>query len=146
MLLLAGHDHSGVWLALTSCFQSIVLWILSLWYGIGSLFDYLDILCLVLCIGGVTVWLSSGQSLSGLLASIAADFIACIPSLYKTFRLPHTETITFYALDSIAGFCMLFSTSFTLQAAPFPLYIATINGAYVTTIIARRMCQGSVSP
>lgn len=136
--LLAGHDHSGVWLALGSAVESGMLWVLSWWKGIGTIFNPLDMTCLVLCVIGITVWLVSGQSVAGLLASIVADFVACVPSLYKTIRLPHTETATFYALGSVAGVCVLLSTPITFLNALFPLYICLVNALFVGIIIVRR--------
>lgn len=136
--LLAAHDHTGVWLALTSAIQSVVLWVFALWKGTGSLFNRLDMTCLGLCAIGVIFWIVSGQSLTGLLASMAADVFGCAPSIYKTWRQPYTETITFYALDAVAGLCILFSTAITWLNALFPIYIFLINAVFVVVIVLRR--------
>ena len=136
--LLAAHDHSGVWLALTSTIQAIGLWLLSLRKGMGSIFNRLDMICLLLCALGILLWLASGQSLVGLFASIAADLIGCVPSIVKTWRLPYSETITFYGLDAVAGICILFSTPITWRSAIFPIYIFLINAVFVAVIAGRR--------
>jgi hypothetical protein len=136
--LLAGHDHSGMWLALTSFIESLIIWLLALRFGIGSLFNRLDIICLALCGVGVGLWIVSGQSLLGLLASIVADCIGCVPSLVKTWKLPYTETTAFYLFGMVAGLCILFATPITLVNMLFPAYIALIDGTFVVVIMLRR--------
>ena len=131
--LLAGHDTSGVWLALVSFIETVIIWLLSLRRGMGGR-GRLDMFCVALCGLGLVLWMLSGQSLVGLLLSIVADCIACIPSLVKTIRLPHTETPLFFAMGSCAGVCILLAGPFTWRAALFPAYIALINAVYVGVI------------
>jgi hypothetical protein len=66
--------------------------------------------------------------------SIVVDLIACLPSLYKTIQLPHTESWLFYALDAIAGLSILLVSAHSLTAILYPAYIMLINGAYVFII------------
>jgi len=135
--LLAGNDRSGVWLALASFAESIILFGLSLWRGIGGT-NRLDIICLVLCMIGVGWWLVSGESLAGLLASIIADCIACIPSLIKTVRLPHTESLWFYLLGVISAVCIALVGPYDWRSLLYPLYIMIINAAYAVPIARPR--------
>src|SRR5688572_19543566 len=86
--LWANGDTSGLWLALTSFIESGIIWMLALKKGIGGQ-DTLDWICLALCGAGIMFWLAGGNSMAGLIASIVADLVACIPSLHKTARLPH---------------------------------------------------------
>jgi hypothetical protein len=137
--LVAAHDHSGVWLALTSAIQSVVLWLLSLWRGIGSVLNKLDLICVALCLAGAALWLINGQALLGLIASIVADFIGCVPSLVKTVRLPHTEALAFYLLDTIAGACILFGGPPNGRAALYPVYIMVVNVLFVVPIARQRL-------
>ena len=134
--LVAGHDTSGVWLALVSCVQSAVIWALSLWRGMGGK-GKLDWLCFMLCGVGVIVWLLSGQSTAGLVASIVADLVAIIPSLHKTVRMPHTESLAFFAVDAVAGLFVVAAGPYTWQAALFPAYIFLINTTYAVIIFTR---------
>jgi hypothetical protein len=131
--LWAAGDASGIWLALTSLVQALFIWALSFKRGIGGR-DRLDIICLVLCLMGAVLWLVSGQSLLGLILSIVADIIACVPSLLKTVRLPHTESVWFYVLDTIAGGCIVFASAHTQAAMLFPVYIVLANGVFVAVI------------
>ena len=144
--LWANGDTSGLWLALTSLLQAVLILVLC-WgrRGIGG-GSRLDWACLGLCVVGIVLWLAWNQSLLGLLASIAADLVACIPSLHKTVRLPHTESLAFYALDTVAGLCVFLAGPFGWQAALFPLYIVLINAAFVLVIAFGRRRADAAPP
>jgi len=131
--LVAGDDQSGVWLGLTSFIQSLAIGILSIRYGMGGT-SRLDIACLGLCALGIGLWIVSGESLFGLAISVVADLVACVPSLVKTYRYPHTEQSLAYVLDMFAGVCIMAAGPFGWQALIFPGYLAVVNGVFVVLI------------
>ena len=131
--LWADNDGSGVWLALVSFLQALCIWALTFKHGIGGK-SRLDIVCLLLCGIGLGIWAITDEPWLGLVASIVADFIACVPSLVKTVRLPHTELMLFYALDAIAGVLIAAAGPFTARTITFPAYIVAINLAFVAVI------------
>lgn len=131
--LWAEGDTSGVWLAFVSFMQALFVWALSFRYGMGGR-NRLDFICLTMCFVGIGVWLWSGEALLGLLASIIADLAACMPSLHKTVRLPHTESLMYYALDTVAGVLIIAAGPYDWRAVLFPAYIAAINLAFVVII------------
>jgi hypothetical protein len=131
--LWAAGDTSGIWLALVSFLQAIFILVLSFKKGMGG-HQFIDYACLGLCMVGIGVWLVSGESWTGLIASVVADCIAIVPSLRKTIRYPHTELMAFYALDAVAGVVILLAGPFTLRAMFFPFYIALINAVFVVAI------------
>jgi hypothetical protein len=131
-LWLAG-DTSGVWLALVSFVQAVVIFGVSLKRGMGGT-SRLDWTCLGLCLAGLALWLLAGWPWFGLLASIVADAVAMVPALRKTMRWPHTELTLFYAIDVFAGLAIVLAGPLTLQAIVFPAYIALINLVFVIAI------------
>lgn len=139
--LLADGDTSGVWLALASFAQAGIVWALSFRYGMGGR-DKLDFICFCLCFAGIAVWWATGDALLGLLAFIAADFVAVLPALVKTIRLPHTELGLFYGLDVIAAALILLVGPYGWQAVLYPAYLLVINGVFVLAI---RRTKGEVS-
>ena len=141
--LWASNDRAAVWLAFVSFVQSAVILALSLGRrGIGGREPF-DFLCLGLCGGGIVLWLLSGESLFGLVMSIVADILACLPSLRKTIRWPHTESLTFYVLDVIAGAAIALAGAFTLGGLLYPLYIVAANAAFVLAIAWPRRSQSA---
>lgn len=131
--LWADGDTSGIWLALASLAQAIIVWALSFRYGMGGR-DRLDIACFFLCFIGIGLWWGSGDALVGLAAFILADFVAVLPSLVKTIRLPFTELALFYALDVVAASLILLVGPYTVDALLYPVYLFCINLAFVMII------------
>lgn len=132
--LAARHDVPGALLAFTSFLPAIVLWVVSLKRGMGGS-DPLDYVCLALCCVGSVLWLVSGDSFLGLVLSVIADIVACVPSLVKTIKLPHTEIASYYLIDVIAGGFIALVAVPTLSGLLYPLYLAAINGAFVVAIV-----------
>lgn len=135
--LLFNGDTSGVWLALASFLQAAVVFGLALRFGMGGR-DRLDVLCFVCCVLGLAIWLLTGESLVGLTAAIVADFIGIVPALVKTYRWPHTEIWSFYAIDTVASACVLAVSDHTLAALAYPLYLLLINLVFALIIVWRQ--------
>jgi len=143
--LVAGQDRAGVWLALVSLLQTIVLLGLSFKWGIGGR-DWLDFVCLLLCAIGIGLWLASRQSLFGLVLSILADLLACVPSLVMSWRLPHTELAAFYWLDVVASACVAAAAPLHWQAQLYPGYLVLINTVFGLAIWHGRRKQRKIIP
>lgn len=132
--LVAGNSSvGGIWLAAASFVQAVIVWALSLKYGVGGK-DRLDAVCFVLCAVGLVGWILTGESLVGLLTAIVTDLIAVLPSLFKTIRMPHTESWLFYALDTVASVFIMVATPFVLRDQLYPAYLLAINALFVGVI------------
>jgi len=125
--LFAQKDTVAIWLAGVSTLQSILIFILSIKYGMGG-WSKADLFCLVVACFGIVLWQTTKNPSLALYASIIADFIGMIPTLTKTFRFPETEVWLFYALDMCAAFLNLFAVkSFVVQQFSYPLYLIIVN-------------------
>ncbi len=132
--LIAQHNNVAVWLAGVSTLQAIIIFYLSIQRGMGG-WSKIDILCLIIAIIGIIVWQTTNNPILGLYFSILADFTGMIPALIKTYQLPHTENVWFFALDTLAGLFTLFAvTTFTAEQIAYPIYIFIINAAMVFLI------------
>lgn len=133
--LFAQGDKVAVWLAGASTLQSILIFILSLKYGMGG-WNKTDIACLLIALIGIVAWQTTNEPILALYFSIAADFVGVIPTLVKTYHFPETEIWSYYLLDTIAGgFSLLALGSWTLQEYSYPLYVVFINLAIVLLVI-----------
>ena len=132
--LLAAQDTSGIWLALASFIQAVIIFWLTIKFGMSG-HGALDAVCFVLCMIGLAIWLATGQSLIGLAGAIIADFIAVVPALVKTWRLPHTESWLFYALDCVAAVFIISAGPYSGANLAYPLYILVINAVFVFAIM-----------
>jgi hypothetical protein len=102
--------------------------VISIKRGVGG-WARLDIFCLVVAIFGVALWQLSSSPEIALMASIFADFIGCVPTIIKTYRLPKSEDWRCYAMDMVAGVISLAAVKdFSLLSVSFPIYIFLVNG------------------
>ena len=125
--LFAQHDTVAIWLAGVSTIQSIIVFSLSIKYGMGG-WSKTDILCLIIALSGIVLWQTTKDPSLALYTSLLADFTGIIPTLIKTFHHPDTEVWTFYALDgSAATFSLLAVKVFTPQQFSYPLYLLFVN-------------------
>ena len=139
--LFVQKDTVAIYLAGISTLQSILIFILSIQYGMGG-WSKVDVFCLMVAIFGIILWQTTKNPSLALYASILADFIGMIPALIKTYNFPKTEVWTFYALDVCAALFSLFAiksfTVFTVQQFAYPLYITCINFLMVVLIVRDR--------
>lgn len=138
MSLFAQKDTVAIWLAGVSTLQSILIFALSIKYGMGG-WSKMDLLCMLIAVSGIVLWQTTNNPSLALYASILADFVGMVPALIKTYRFPETEIWTFYAIDVCAGFFSLLAVkSFTLQQFSYPLYIILINLFMVLLSLRRK--------
>lgn len=133
--LFAQGDRVALWLAAVSALQSILIFALSIKFGMGG-WEKKDILCVVIALAGIVLWQTTKNPVLALYAAILADFTGMIPALIKTYHFPKTEVWTFYLLDVFAAiFSLLAVKELTIQQASYPIYIMIINLMMVALII-----------
>jgi len=106
--LFAQHDTVAIWLAGASALQAILLFGLSIKYGMGG-WAKTDIACLIIAFIGIAFWQTTKNPSLALYASILSDFTGMIPALIKTYKYPKTEVWSFFLLD-------VFAAAFSLMA------------------------------
>jgi len=98
----------------------------------------LDYVCGALSIGGTAGWLVTRQGLVALAAAVAADAIAGVPTLIKSWRLPESESTSIY-LGSFANAVITLLTvkHVSAEVVTFPLYIAVFAFVQVALVGGR---------
>ena len=81
---------------------------------------------------GTIVWLVTRNGILAISAAIAADFLAGIPTLMKSWTHPETETVYSYlgAVISMA-ILLLTITHWTFEEAAFPIFIVCVASVEV---------------
>jgi len=101
------------------------------------LFDRFDMTCLLLVIVGLVIWYIFQSPAMAVIAVIAIDAIAGLPTLRHAFKHPEEETAFNFATASIASLLTLFvAGSVAITAIAYPLYLVLFNG-YVVYLISR---------
>ncbi len=139
--LFVQNNHVAIWLAGISTIQSVIIFSLSLKYGMGG-WSKTDFICLLIALFGIILWKTTNNPVLALYAAIAADFTGMIPALIKTYYHPETEVWNFYLLDVFAaGFTLLALRQWTLQEFSYPIYIMLINLIMVLIIMRPKLFE-----
>ncbi len=87
----------------------------------------LDYVCGACSAAGLVIWLVTGHGTVAIAASIAADALAALPTLQKSWRAPETETAAAYLAASLnAGITLLTVSTVTTAVVAFPIYILVV--------------------
>ena len=133
--LFAQHNEVAIWLAGASTLQALLIFILSIKYGMGG-WSKTDLLCLGIALVGIVLWQTTQNPVLALYAAILADFTGMVPAFIKTYRWPDTEIVSFYVLDVFAAaFSLLALSVWSPQEYSYPLYIMLVNLCMALLII-----------
>jgi hypothetical protein len=98
-----------------------------------------EVVMIAIAGGGVTGWLLVDEPLVATACVVAADLVGAALMIPKTWRDPDSETLTTFALASLAG-----ALAAGAVAAPdpslllYPVYFCVINGGIALLILQRR--------
>ena len=144
--LFAQGNQAAIYLAILQWTGSVVIFILSIKYGIGGK-DKSDFAVLFLALLAIAIWKITDNPLLGLYMSLLADFVGIAPTLVKSFYKPETEDPKFYFFDVLAAFFSLLAIqSLVFSQIVFPLYILFINLVCVILIFIGRKFKVKTSP
>jgi hypothetical protein len=95
----------------------------------------LDFACGAMSVVGTIAWLCTQNGLVAIFAAIAADFVAGIPTMMKSWSHPETETVTSY-IGAVINVAILLLTikHWTFEVAAFPAFILCIGAIQVVFI------------
>ncbi len=131
-------DYANFWLFISYALGNLILFLLSIKYGMGG-WSKSDIVCLLIALVGIIVWQISGNPLTALYASVIADFTGMIPALRKTYAHPETEIWPFYFCDILATLLIIVAHKhITFNELLYPLYLLVINATMIIFIIRPR--------
>ena len=85
----------------------------------------IDYACGAVSVAGTVVWLVTRNGVLAISAAIAADFLAGIPTLMKSWTHPETETVHSYIGALISMVVLLLTVDhWTFDVVAFPLFVA----------------------
>ncbi len=125
--LFAESDRVVFWLIAMMAVNSIILFLISLKYGVGG-WAKSDVICLIIALVGITSWKLTSNPAFGLYAAVVADFAGMIPTVIKTYRHPETEYSLWFLLDVVSIILILIALPrWELIVVLYPLYLLIIN-------------------
>ena len=85
----------------------------------------MDYACGAVSVVGTVVWLVTRNGVLAISAAIAADFLAGVPTLMKSWTHPQTETVHSYIGALISMVVLLLTVDhWTFDVVAFPLFVA----------------------
>jgi hypothetical protein len=92
----------------------------------------IDYACGAMSVVGTVTWLVTRNGVLAIWAAIAADFLAGVPTLMKSWTHPETETVYSYAGAVISMVILLLTIDhWTFDVAAFPVFIACLASVEV---------------
>lgn len=134
----AGYIASGArttaWVFLAFTFTTIVIFILSLRYGVGG-FNKLDLCCLGAATIIILLWVSTGNPLIALYMGLSAKMLGYFPIVKKAYLQPVTENALSWSMAAAASTLNLLAlTSFQLHIALAP-FVTTITDVLIAILL-----------
>ena len=112
--------------------------VLSIWHGVGGL-GAGELVVIGLAAVGVAGWIASSEPVVATAWVILADIAGAALMLPKTWRDPHSETLSSYTLAAAAGALGAVAVgALELDLLLYPVYFALINAVIAATIMLRR--------
>jgi hypothetical protein len=97
-----------------------------------------DIACGVASVGGLVIWLATSNDTIALAAFMAADALAGLPTLVKSWRAPETESVNTYVTSLInAALTLATVTVWSSAEVAFPIQIMIFNTVLIVLIGGR---------
>jgi hypothetical protein len=98
----------------------------------------LDYICGFVSLLGTVGWLVSRHGTVALVAAVAADGLAAVPTIVKSWKDPDSETATLYFTGvANAGITLLTVHQLTLAVVAFPAYVLIVGTLQIALVAGR---------
>lgn len=132
---LAKGATDSLWLTGAQTISVLIVFILSIKYGVGGL-NKQDIKALIAAGIGLLLWAITKEALYALFIVITIDFIGVFLTTIKAYKDPKSETTSTWLISGTSGiFGALAVGSFNLVLLLYPVYIIIANYTVVAAII-----------
>jgi hypothetical protein len=130
---------TGAWPTLGVAILSFAIFLLSFKKGHKEI-KKVDIVFLVLALATIPLWLVAKQPVLSIILLSTIDMLGFIPTIRKSWNLPHSETLFLYALTAIRhALAIVALNKYSIVTWLFPGTWVVANTAFVIILITRRM-------
>ena len=132
---LAKGATNSLWMTGIDTIAIIIIFLLSIRYGVGGLAKR-DLVALFVAFIGLVLWYFTKEPAIALILVIIVDTSGSVLTIIKTYEDPGSETMIAWIIAGVAGLLSAISVgSFNWILLIYPLYIWIGNWAVVATII-----------
>ena len=98
----------------------------------------IDYACGAMSLAGTAAWLATQNGVVAIAAAIAADFLAGVPTLMKSWSHPESESVSSYVGSVVnSGILLLTVVHWTTDVTAFPLFILCVGSVEVLLVGGR---------
>jgi len=98
-----------------------------------------DTITAILSLAAMAFWLLADQPVVSMFLVIAADLLAFIPTVRKSWNKPYTETLSLYVTNALRfSLAVLAVQEYTLLSTLWLVVWAAANGSFSIMLIVRR--------
>jgi hypothetical protein len=131
---LAKGATNSLWLPGLETFGAIIIFILSIKYGVGG-FNKRDYIALFIALIGLVIWYFTKEAAVALYLIIIVDGVGTYLTVHKAYNFPESETHFAWILSAIGGVFALISVgSFNVILLSYPIYLIFANLAVLMAI------------
>ncbi len=128
----------SLWLTAFETFSVLIIFILSLKYGVGGL-QKRDIIALIVSSIGLVLWYQTRHAFIALYITIIIDMMGAILTVVKAYEEPESETFSIWLIVAIAGLLSMISVGrFNVVLLSYPFYIFLANFSVVVAMLFGR--------
>lgn len=130
----------SLWFAGVQVTGTVIVFGLSVRFGVGGFLDRRDCLVLLCAAAGLALWYVTESAVYALAITVSISLLGGSVTVLKAFRDPASETLATWFLSFIAATCAVFSVgALDWVILAYPLYLFTLNGAIVMAVLLGRM-------
>jgi hypothetical protein len=120
------------------CVGTCLVFSLSIWLGAGGL-SRAELALLALAGAGLAGWQAIELPMIATTCVILADLAAALMMLPKTWRDPHSETLSTFVLAAASGVLTVGAVApLAVPLLVYPVYFVAVNAVLATLIVHRR--------
>jgi hypothetical protein len=134
-----------IWLPVCGGLGQLVVALLSLKYGEGG-WSRFDRVCLMGVGISLLLWWGFNAPFVALLCNLIIDLLGAMPTILKSYREPHKESLLTWSLYLTGSILNLFAVEhWSITLAMFPLYIFIVNAAIVGCLLRPKLIRHNKS-
>jgi hypothetical protein len=134
----ADKQYPSAILTLLACLETATIVVLGLKYG-DRKFETFDVFCELGAITGLVLWIIFNAPVVAIIAAVAIDFVASLPTIRHAWQKPAEETVSAFVLAGTAGIFTIFALNKPhVSGIIYPVYIVLIN-VVISGVLFNRM-------
>ncbi len=138
-LQLSGGAGTGAFVTLAAAVMCIAVIVLGFIHNSQVKIVWIDTLFLIFAVVALLLWLVAKQPVLSAILTTLIDLLGFAPTVRKSWNNPHSETLSFYWLNTFRfGLALVALQNYSIITALYPITWLTANGLFALMLVLRR--------